>query len=148
MWRGVHVDDEGHVDEAMPCGYIREVGDPQCIGSLCTKLPFDWVMRVPCIFPADRRLDRLAGYHASDTQLTHQAFHVTACNDESLARALLPDLANSLHLTVFLPDTLHLIGQYGVTPGSGRLLVRIGCACCMQVVGGWSDRQIGSTPYT
>lgn len=41
---GIHIDDEGHLQPALPSRDIREVADPQLVGPLCSKLPVDPVI--------------------------------------------------------------------------------------------------------
>ena len=63
---GVHVDDEGHVQLALPGRDVGEVRDPQLIRMLSPEHPVD-----PRLGVADRRAYDLAPTHALDTQAPH-----------------------------------------------------------------------------
>ena len=57
------IDDEGHVNEALPSRHIREIGKPQHIRPRCAKLAVYAVERARSRLVADRRADRLSTYN-------------------------------------------------------------------------------------
>jgi len=89
----VDVDHERDVDEAGPGGDVGEVRDPQLVGPGRREVSLDQIHRsgrgligcggLPCLPPSD----------PFQPQLTHEALHGAASEDDPFAVQLSPDLA-------------------------------------------------------
>ncbi|MBP2449669.1 hypothetical protein JOH51_007177 [Rhizobium leguminosarum] len=67
------IDDEGHVNEALPSRHIREIGKPQHIRPRCAKLAVYAVERAWSRLVADRRADRLSTDNTLEGDVTLSA---------------------------------------------------------------------------
>ncbi len=93
---GIGIDDEGHIDEALPCGNKGEVGEPQHIRPRDPELPVDVIARTRRGLVGNRGAHALAPVHALQVHTAHQPLHSTAGDREPLALELPPDLARAI----------------------------------------------------
>ena len=108
---GVHVDDKGHVQPALPGRDIGEVRDPELIGPIGFEDPIDPVQRTRRLHVADRGSHHLAAAHALQPQALHQPLHRAARNAQPLPIHLLPNLVCAVDASVGLPHTLNLLNK-------------------------------------
>jgi hypothetical protein len=81
---GKDVDDEGHVNEALPGRDVREIADLQLVWPLGLELavdPIDWTRRRSIGY---RCAIEPAAYHVAQSSLAHQALDRTADHVGSL----------------------------------------------------------------
>ena len=82
---GEDVDDEGHVQPALPGRDVGKVRDPQLIGPIRLELPINPVQRARCFVVADGGSHDLAAHHPAQPQTPHQPLDSAA--GHSLSRA-------------------------------------------------------------
>ena len=114
---GEHVDDEGHVQPALPGRDVGEVRHPELIRPLGLELPIDPVQRARRRWIADRRAHDLAADHTAQAEPAHQALDRAAGHRYALAVQLAPDLVGAVDLQVGLPDPFDLRHQDLVASG-------------------------------
>lgn len=91
----IHVDDEGHEDEALPSPNLGEVRDPQRVRTFSSEQPVDLIPWTRQRLVAVRRLDGLAPNHASQAKSSHQSLHCAACHPPAFPQQVLPNLAHA-----------------------------------------------------
>jgi len=69
----VDVDDEGHVQPALPGRDVSEVRDPELVGAICAELPVDAIERATSRIVREGRAYALAAPHTLQPLDTHQA---------------------------------------------------------------------------
>jgi hypothetical protein len=79
------VENDGEVQEAGPGRDVRDVGDPELIGSGRGEVALDEVRRGPRVLRADRRARPLAATHADQAGCTHQARDPLAAHVHALS---------------------------------------------------------------
>src|SRR5690625_4857876 len=138
---GIGVDDEGHIDEALPGGYEREVAHPQAVRRRCLELPIDMIERTGGRLVASRGLYLLAADHPFQAHAAHQPRHRAAGDREAFALLLPPHLTHPIIAEVLLDATPHLPVQDLILPGARRAAGRIDPTRNMFMIGGRGDRQ-------
>lgn len=137
----IGVNDEGHIDEALPGRHIGEVADPQQVRCRHAELPIhlvQWAWRFPV---RDRRPVRLAPDDALKAHVLHQPCSRAAGDLEALTAELPPDLADAVDAPVRLEHATDLGAQRVVPTRAIRQSRRIGPPGQVIVVGGRGDRQ-------
>ncbi len=109
------VNDEGHINKALPRGHVGEVADPQQVRCGRTEHTVHLVTRTWCRRVWDRCFDYLSAHSATDADLFHQALHSAACHLKALPLHLMPRLTNAVDLVVLIPHTFNLGAQLRVT---------------------------------
>ncbi len=87
----VHVEDERHIQPARPRRHVRDVGDPQLVGSLRDEVAVDEVWGPVRAVVGDGRVALLASDHATDAHLGHQPLHGAPGDRVPLAAEFLVD---------------------------------------------------------
>ena len=82
---GEHVDDEGHIQPALPGRDIGEVRDPELVRTIGLELPVDPVQRARCLAVGDRGAHDLAAHHTAQAQAPHQPLDRAAGNFNAFA---------------------------------------------------------------
>jgi len=126
-----HVNDEGHIDPALPGRDVGEVRDPQLIGSLSPELPVDaikwaWRLRV-----SNGGALRLAPTHPLQALLAHQSLDGATRHGDTLSIELQPDLVCPIDLQVGMPHAVNLRHQACIALGTQRAQGRLTLARCM-----------------
>lgn len=135
------IDDEGHVDEALPGRHVGEIGEPQHVRRGSKELPVHAVKRAWSGLVADRRADRLATDDALNPHCPHKPSDGAAGDVEALSLQLPPDLAHAIDLKVLIEHPAYLDLHGHVTTGAGRQATHVRALGNDLVVGGWGNRQ-------
>ena len=138
---GVHVDDKGHEQPALPGAHVGEVRHPQLIGTISFELPVDTVERARGRGIWRGGSDAFAAPDPGQPELAHQPLDRTAGNGYAFSVHLLPDLVCAVDLPVGMPDPLNIGRQILITLGSGAMKFWIALAGSMQAVTRWGDLQ-------
>ncbi|MNX85066.1 hypothetical protein D3C86_1168920 [compost metagenome] len=116
---GEHVDDEGHVQPALPGRDVGEIGNPKLIGSVGLELSIDAIKRTRRSRIACGRAHHLAADDTAQPSAAHEPLDGATGHRNAITVQLLPDLVGAIDLHVGLPDALDMRDQNIVTPGSG-----------------------------
>ena len=108
---GKDVDDESHIEPALPGRDIGEVRDPQLVGTIGLELPIDPIQWARRLAVADRGAHDLSPHDTPQSLTTHKSFDRAAGHRDTLPVQLPPDLIGAINLQVGLPDTLDLRDQ-------------------------------------
>lgn len=122
---GEHVNDEGHVEPALPGRDVGEIRHPKLVRPLGLELPIDPVQWARRFAVADRRAHHLAAHHAAQALPPHQSLDRASRHRHALTHELPPDLVSTVDLKVDHPDALDLRYQSIITLRSGTALQRI-----------------------
>lgn len=117
-----HVDDERHVQPALPHRNVGEIGNPELIRPVGRKLAIDPVQRTRCRDIWNRRANPFAANRALQSQALHQSLDRAAGYTNLLPVHLRPDLVCAVDPHVGVPDTLNFRAQHVITLDSGAAL--------------------------
>src|SRR3546814_3708230 len=112
---GKYINDEGHIQPALPSRYIGKIRHPQLIGAVGLELAIDVIQRARGGSVGNRGAHRLAASSASDTEAAHQSLDRAACHRVPLAVKLTPYLVSTVNLHVSLPHPVNLRHQQADT---------------------------------
>ncbi len=101
---GLGIDDEGHANEAGPCGDIGEIRKPEPIRCRSTELAVHLVEWARSGLVADRCAHRFAANDTLQAKLPHQSLHRASRNIEPFPLHLSPDLADAIDREVLGKD--------------------------------------------
>ncbi len=121
-----HVDDERHLQPALPRRNVGEIGNPKLIRPVGRKLAIDPVQRARCRDIWNRRANPFAANRALQSQPLHQSLDRAAGHTNLLPVHLPPDLVCAVDPHVGVPDTLDFRAQHVITLDSGAALRWIG----------------------
>ena len=136
-----HVNDEGHIDPALPGRDVGEVRDPQLIGPISPELAIDPIKRARHLRISHGGALCLASAHTLQALLAHQPLDGAARHSNALAIELQPDLVCAVDLQVGVPHTLNLRHQHRIALGSQRAQAWLPLTCGMKPVRGWGNLQ-------
>src|SRR5690606_6147138 len=105
---GIDVDDEGHVQPALPGRDVREIRDPELVRTVGPELPVDPIQRAAGCVIRNGRTQPFATPYALQTLGTHQTLDRATSHDDALAVQLPPDLVGAVDAMVLLPNPLDL----------------------------------------
>src|SRR3954471_15681262 len=100
---GEDVDDEGHVDEALPGRHVGEIRHPQGVRMRCLEVPVHLVRRAGRRLVSDGGPGLLAANGAAQAHLPHQALYRAAGHHDAFPSELPPDLAGAIDPEVIMP---------------------------------------------
>jgi len=115
---GEGVDDEGHVNETLPCGDVGEIRNPQPVRRGSLELAVHPIERAWGGLVGDRRSDRLATNDALQAHCPHKPSNSATGDVEALPLQLLPDLANAIDLEVLIKYPAYLDLQADIAAGA------------------------------
>jgi hypothetical protein len=104
----IGIDTEGDIEEASPSRDIREIGDPQYVGSWHLKLSVDVIKRAGSGFIQHRCAHPLATDNTLQTHGLHQTLDRAPRDIRTLALQLSPDFARAVDTEVFIENPLDL----------------------------------------
>ena len=122
---GKDINDEGDVNETLPCRDVCEIADPQLVRPLRLELAIDPVERAWRLRIRNRRAHDFAAHDASQADLAHQALHRASSDINSLTSQLAPNLVGAVDLQVCLPDPFDVYAQHVVTLDTRTTQLRI-----------------------
>ena len=126
-----HVDDEGHIGEALPGADVGEVAHPKLVRPLGAEGAVDTIGRARRLRIGHGRADALAADDAAQIANAHQPLHRAARDCKVLAAQLLPDLVGAVDLQVGSPHPLDVGQQHFVAMRSGASQFRVALHCCL-----------------
>ena len=132
---GEGVDDEGDIDEALPCRHVREIRHPQGIRAGRLESAVHPVRGTRRGFVADRGAHRLATRRPIQAHLLHQSGYRAARHIDALPPQLPPDFPHPIDLEIRIPDPSDSNTQLRVAVLAGWRLGRIGPTGGMGAVG-------------
>ena len=135
------VDNEGNINEPLPCGDIGEVRNPQHVRRWHPKLAVHLVKRTGLPLIGDRRPVRLSSDNALTIHVLHQPRDSAADDIEPLAAQLVPDLGHAVDAPVLLEYTPDLGAHLLIPVRTIRPPGRSGPLRQMIIGGGWGDLQ-------
>ena len=139
---GEDINDEGHVQPALPGRHVREVGHPELIGPVGLEDPVDPIQRARCLGIANRGAHDLAAHHAAQPETTHQPLDRATRTGSAFAVHLLPDLVGTVDLHVVdLPDLFDMRNQLGISLGASAAQRRIALLSNASPIPGRGDLQ-------
>ena len=120
-----HVDHERDVYKAAPRRDVREVRDPQLIGTLGVKLPLHRILRELRRGVGDRLAMTLPAHDAAQAIGGHESGDGAARNRPSITQQLPPHFTHAVHAAIPLPHALDLLAQQVVALRTRRTSRRI-----------------------
>jgi len=136
-----HVNDEGHIDPALPGRDVGEVRDPQLIGALSPELPVDAIQWARHFGVSHGGALRFTPAHTLQALQAHQPLDGAARHADTFPVELKPDLVCTIDLQVGVPHALNLRHQLCITLSTQRAQGWLPLACSMEPVRGWGDLQ-------
>ena len=135
------VDDEGHINKALPSGHIGEVADPKQVRCRGPEYPVHLIAwtRHRCV--RDGCFDNLSAHRTTDTDLFHQSFNCASGHLEAFPLHLMPRLTNAEDLVVIIPDPFDHGAQLRVPLMPRRSFGRISGTRHAVVTCRWRNRQ-------
>ena len=109
---GEDINSEGHIDEALSCGYVRKIADPQLVRPLSLELAVDPVKRARHFRVRNRSAHDPATHDAAQAGTAHQPLDGATSHISTLTAQLPPHLFGSVDLQVGLPDALDVGAQH------------------------------------
>ncbi len=138
---GEGVDDEGHIDEALPGRHIGDIGKPEHVRRGGIELPVHAVERTRCVFVRHRGFDWLAANDALKPHHSHEPCDSAASNIEALPLQLPPDFPNAIDLKVLVEHPAYLDLHGHVASSAGRQAVYIRAFGNDLIIRGRGNRQ-------